>query len=47
MQVTEILELSDVLTKGFLMIPLGFGLGCLPMIVGAAIHGIFRILKEA
>lgn len=28
-------------------IPVGFMLGCFPMLIGATIHGIFRIFKQA
>ena len=28
-------------------IPVGFLLGCIPMLIGAVIHGVFRIFKQA
>lgn len=49
MQGHEILTLSlEELGKLFTAsIPVGFILGCFPMITGVAIHGLINIIKKA
>lgn len=49
MQGQEILTLSlEELGKLFTAsIPVGFLIGCIPMIIGVAIHGLINIFKKA
>ena len=46
MEVTA-LTLEELTTFFVSTIPAGFALGCIPMIIGVAIHGIIGIFKKA
>lgn len=49
MQEQEILTLTIEELGQLLMtsIPVGFLIGCIPMIIGVAIHGLINIFKKA
>jgi hypothetical protein len=45
--ITEVLALADAMQLFLWFIPIGFLLGCIPFVVGLAVHGIIKIFRQA